>query len=476
MTLLHAKLKRQYSSRHRWRRVSRRPACAVRHGLSNNGNTTTDDLGRTQTYDAWNRLVTVKSGTVTLTSYAYDGQNWRIQQTTSGTTTDAYFTRSWQVAEQRVGVSYGNAGTVSAEYVWSAVYVNALVLRDRDTDANGTLDERLYAAQDANDNVTSIISSGGTVQEHFVYDSYGKYTVDNSSWSATSDSKVWNITFQGGMQDQVTGNINFQMRDYNPRTMTWNTQDPLGYVDTANLYQIEMGNTINNVDWMGLASFDPNYLSDTTADGLWWDGIASEDSAGNKMSATFMKQYVAVGPARPNSYNYRTGDGWGFAEEVAGDSQGQAAVKDLVAKTLAAKNINPSHFGFAVSDDGDSVQYLLPGGPIVATGAFAFTKNTDLSHALHAVDLKIAFGSIEFTRFRNSVQWNIDVQVTISDRYDFVLGGAGPGAPAKLALANDLGASMGLRGMARSFAVSFAYDEDIGGEIGCSPKSNEAFA
>ena len=102
---------------------------SVTIAYDNNGNTTTDDLGRTQTYDAWNRLVTVKSGTVTLTSYAYDGQNWRIQQTTSGTTTDAYFTRSWQVAEQRVGVSYGNAGTVSAEFVWSPVYVNALVLQ-----------------------------------------------------------------------------------------------------------------------------------------------------------------------------------------------------------------------------------------------------------------------------------------------------------------------------------------------------------
>ena len=229
--------------------------------IRENGNTTTDDQGRTQTYDAWNRLVTVKSGTVTLTSYAYDGQNWRIQQTTSGTTTDAYFTRSWQVAEQRVGVSYGNAGTVSAEFVWSAVYVNALVLRDRDTDANGSLDERLYAAQDANDNVTSIISSGGTVQEHFVYDSYGKYTVDNSSWSATSDSKVWNITFQGGMQDQVTGNINFQMRDYNPRTFTWNTQDPLGYVNGPDVYQFVADNPINRVDPTGLDDSDANYAA-----------------------------------------------------------------------------------------------------------------------------------------------------------------------------------------------------------------------
>jgi hypothetical protein len=36
------------------------------------------------------------------------------------------------------------------QYVWSPVYVDALILRDRDTDADGTIDERLYVAQDAN--------------------------------------------------------------------------------------------------------------------------------------------------------------------------------------------------------------------------------------------------------------------------------------------------------------------------------------
>jgi hypothetical protein len=34
-----------------------------------------------------------------------------------------------------------------------------------------------------------------------------------------------------------TGLINFQLRDYNPRTETWNTQDPMGYVDGMNTYQ-----------------------------------------------------------------------------------------------------------------------------------------------------------------------------------------------------------------------------------------------
>src|SRR5436189_405887 len=48
-----------------------------------------------------------------------------------------------------------------------------LILRDRDTNADGALDERLYALQDANWNVTALTSSSGDVQERYAYDAYG---------------------------------------------------------------------------------------------------------------------------------------------------------------------------------------------------------------------------------------------------------------------------------------------------------------
>src|SRR5262249_39014392 len=47
-------------------------------GYDKNGNTTTDDLGHTLTWDAWNRLVTIKSGTTVLQTYAYDALGRRI--------------------------------------------------------------------------------------------------------------------------------------------------------------------------------------------------------------------------------------------------------------------------------------------------------------------------------------------------------------------------------------------------------------
>jgi hypothetical protein len=53
---------------------------------------------------------------------------------------------------------------LKAQYVWSPVYVDAQVLRDYDTDGNGTLDQRLYAQQDANFNVMSITDDTGAAR------------------------------------------------------------------------------------------------------------------------------------------------------------------------------------------------------------------------------------------------------------------------------------------------------------------------
>src|SRR5262249_7853797 len=125
-------------------------------GYDKNGNTTTDDLGHTLLWDAWNRLVTIKSGTTVLETYAYDALNRRLVEN-SGTARDLYYSKDWQVLEEDVG------GVMQDQYVWSPIYVDALVERD----AGGT---RLWAQQDADWNVTALVSSSGSVVERYVYD------------------------------------------------------------------------------------------------------------------------------------------------------------------------------------------------------------------------------------------------------------------------------------------------------------------
>src|SRR5260370_37222747 len=98
-------------------------------------------------------------------------------------TLDLYF-HVWNVVEERLN----GTSTADAQYVWSPVYVNALILRDRSTAHNGTLDERLWVQQDANWNVTALVNSSGSLVERFAYDAYGAVTYLNASWGTITSS------------------------------------------------------------------------------------------------------------------------------------------------------------------------------------------------------------------------------------------------------------------------------------------------
>jgi RHS repeat-associated protein len=216
-----------------------------------NGNMTTDETGLQYTYDAWNRLKAVKSsGGTTLKTYTYDGLNRRVAETASGTTTDLYYSAGWQVLEEAV------SGTTKSRYVWSPVYVDALILRDRDTDANGTLDERLWAVQDANYNVVALVNGSGTVVERYAFDSFGAVTVLNGSWTVIGSSAyAWQYLHQGGRLDATSGLYHFRMRDYSSTLGRWVTMDPIKYAgNDINLFRSYLNNSITYLDPSGLKS------------------------------------------------------------------------------------------------------------------------------------------------------------------------------------------------------------------------------
>jgi len=123
--------------------------------------------GYTGTYDAWNRLVKLADGMTTVAEYEYDGQNRRIVKKVyvSGSldeTRDVYFNDDWQVVEERVD----GAAAAERQFVWGPNYVDELVLRDRDADANSGngLEERLYAVHDGLYSVTALVNSAGAVR------------------------------------------------------------------------------------------------------------------------------------------------------------------------------------------------------------------------------------------------------------------------------------------------------------------------
>jgi RHS repeat-associated protein len=216
---------------------------AVTPGYDANGNTTGDETGKGYVYDAWNRLVQVNDANGNpLETFAYDGLNRRIIEN-SGTARDLYSSSAWQVVEEQVG------GVMQAQYVWSPVYVDAMVERDT---SDGV---RLYVQQDANWNVTAVVSSAGVVQERYVYDPYGQATVLDAGWNTLGGSTVgWVYLHQGGRFDAVSGLYNFRNRDYSATLGRWMQQDPMGYVDGYNLYEFVRDRPIGSVDSYGLQS------------------------------------------------------------------------------------------------------------------------------------------------------------------------------------------------------------------------------
>jgi RHS repeat-associated protein len=213
-----------------------------------NGSMTTDDQGHTLTYDAWNRLVSVKNGGTTLATYAYDGAGRRVKATASGATTDSYFSGSVVTEDYRGGQVYER--TIAAPG-----YVNAVLLRDKDTDANGTLDQRVYLTADANHNVTGVISTSGTVLQHQVYSAYGEVTFTDASWTTGSDAYGLSRLFQGMLYDAASGWYVTPNRLYRAPLAYWNRVDP-AQADGLNWYVPFADNPINGEDPTGLWKID----------------------------------------------------------------------------------------------------------------------------------------------------------------------------------------------------------------------------
>jgi RHS repeat-associated protein len=219
----------------------------------NDGNTLTDENGQTYTYNAWNQMVSAKSAAgATLATYTYDAQGRRITDTEGGATTEIYYDNQWQNIEERQG------GMVARQNVWGLGYVNQLVERD-DNSTNGNLGvsgsglgERLYAQQDLNWSVVSLVDASGNVVQRATFTPYGEATFLTPSWSTTSDAYSVTVLFQGGRLDTATGLYNFQARDYDPQSGTWKEQDPAGYVGGINLYEFAMSAPIDIQDPTGM--------------------------------------------------------------------------------------------------------------------------------------------------------------------------------------------------------------------------------
>ena len=208
--------------------------------------------GMTCTWDAWNRLVEVKEGVTVVGRYEFDGLHRRVKSHVDSQSpgnpngVDAYvhffYNQGWQEFESRVSASE-NTGPESLQpqyqYVWSQRYIDAPVLRDKNTDNDGLCDdERIYYLGDANFNVTTLVNTGGDALERYVYSPYGVLTIYDATWAniRSTSSYVNAYTYTGRQFDTETGLYHYRARFYAAQLGEFVLRDSVRYRRDTNLY------------------------------------------------------------------------------------------------------------------------------------------------------------------------------------------------------------------------------------------------
>jgi RHS repeat-associated protein len=208
----------------------------------------------TATYDAWNRLVKLIDGANTVQENEYDPRKFRTvrKDFAAGALNETrhfYYTNGWQSIEERVDISTDP----ERQHIWGLRYIDDLVLRDRDTTGNGTLDERLYCLQDANWNVTAVTDENGDVQERYAYSAYGVPSFLSPTFAARNSSNFnWDTLYAGYEWNAVSNLYAVRYRFYHSLLGVWAQQDPFGYEGGVNLYRYVNSAPTNITDPLGL--------------------------------------------------------------------------------------------------------------------------------------------------------------------------------------------------------------------------------
>ena len=160
------------------------------------------------------------------------------------------------------GEKYSTVGISRPQAVWSAAYVNSPVLQD--SFAAGVIqpNSRIYFLHDANWNTTAIVGYNATTQtwgvtQRYIYSPYGSLIVLNSDFSTppAGTQPISDYLYQGMTLDFVTGLYYARNRNYSPSLGVWISQDPLQYVNGANMYQFVGSGPVAITDAAGLWQF-----------------------------------------------------------------------------------------------------------------------------------------------------------------------------------------------------------------------------
>ncbi|MBM4092570.1 MAG: hypothetical protein FJ276_24605, partial [Planctomycetes bacterium] len=151
-------------------------------------------------------------------------------------------------------------------YVWSQRYIDAPILRDKNTDTDGLCDdERLYYLGDANFNITTLVDTAGDPVERYVYTPYGVPTIYDATWSNVRSTSTYSnsYTYTGRQLDAETGLYCYRHRTYHGQLGRFCSRDSIIVVGRpASLYQYVESNPYSMADAFGQQSHAPGVILD----------------------------------------------------------------------------------------------------------------------------------------------------------------------------------------------------------------------
>ena len=227
--------------------------------------------GFTARYDAWNRLAELISGMGSLGAYRYDGIGRRVSKLVGVQTRRFYYTRNWQIVEERIGSS----SSADRQFVWGRRYVDDLIVRDVGS-------QRLYVLHDYFHPV-ALSDTSGSILERYGYDAYGEARIMDSAFSARSSSSyAWETRFAAYRWDSESRLLLARFRLIHPILGTWSSRDLLKWAEKPNLYEVVSNRPINAVDPLGLCEeypwepIEPYLLQPDDLRSLWDSGQPKE--------------------------------------------------------------------------------------------------------------------------------------------------------------------------------------------------------
>jgi RHS repeat-associated protein len=220
-------------------------------------------LTRTCAYDDENRLVSVYSGTVYRTDFAYDGLgrmrkrttfSWNGSSWVAGAVVE-YIYDGWRVIQERDGnnlptVSY-TRGTDLSGSLEGAGGIGGLLARSSGYSSGNWTNHNFYHA-DGNGNIMYLVNSSQTQAAAYRYDPFGNTIGSSGSLAAAnvyrfSSKEIHLVDSYGSPPLYYYG-----YRFYDPSLQRWLNRDPVAERGGLNLYAFLRNDPLSKVDPRGL--------------------------------------------------------------------------------------------------------------------------------------------------------------------------------------------------------------------------------